>query len=105
MHPFEPVPILAEPGVAIGRRLRQQTERGAPVGYHFGELRGELRPRLLAEQREGELVACIQKRNAVLAFAGSVGNPSHLLGVDTIVRGDRLAPPRGLGESRVAIEA
>ena len=31
MHAFEPVPVLPEPGVAIGGRLGQEAERGAAV--------------------------------------------------------------------------
>src|SRR5499427_5736470 len=66
MHAFEPVPVLPEPGVAIGGRLGQEAERGAAVEAEFEQLfRPRLLLRLLAEQREGELVARIEQRNAV----------------------------------------
>src|SRR5262245_52508513 len=106
MHAFEPVPVLPEPGVAIGGRLGQEAERGAAVEAEFEQLfRPRLLLRLLAEQREGELVARIEQRNGVFARAGALGNSPHLLGIGGIMLGDRLAPPRGLGKGRVAIEA
>src|SRR6266851_10240153 len=49
VHALEPVPVLAEPGVAIGGRLRQQAERGAAVGSDQLSLPGALLGRFLAE--------------------------------------------------------
>src|SRR5215831_13493194 len=106
MHAFEPVPVLPEPGVAIGGRLGQEAERGAAVEAEFEQL--SLRRALLcllAEQREGELVARIEQRDGVFALPAAVGNSPHLLGIGAIVRGDRLAPSAGLNEGFVPIKA
>src|SRR6516162_3726347 len=61
----KPVPVLAEPGMAIRGGGGRQTERGATVGRggkHF------LAHRLFAEEREGELIPGIEKRNRHLAL-------------------------------------
>src|SRR6266478_10034328 len=100
MHAFEPIPVLAEWLASIGGHLRQQAERGAAVGRDLDELCGWLPSRLLPEQREGELVARIEKRDVILALARSVGNAPHLLGIGAVMPRDRLAPARRLGESR-----
>src|SRR5258706_13625740 len=105
MHAFEPIPVLAEPRAAIGGHLRQQAERGAAVGRDLDELCGSLPSRLLPEQREGELVARIEKRDVILALARSVGNAPHLLGIGAVMPRDRLVPPRRLAESRPPMEA
>src|SRR5262249_57010189 len=101
MHACEPVPVLAEPGVVVGGHLRQQAEGGAAVGRDLRQLCDALRPRLLPKERESQLVTSIEKRDALLALARTIRNPSHLLGVATVMRGDRLAPSRRLGECRV----
>src|SRR5262249_60108827 len=73
---FEPVPVLAEPGVAVSRRLRSEAERRAAVGPGRKQLTLDpLAARsLLAEQREGELIARIEQRNRVLALARAIRN-------------------------------
>ena len=38
MHAFEPIPVLAEPGVAIVGRLGREAEGGAAVGPDFEQL-------------------------------------------------------------------
>src|SRR5262249_18169211 len=63
------------------------------------------RPRLLAEQREGEFVACIEQRDGVFALPGPLGDPPHLLGIGAVLHRDRLAPARGLNEGRVPIKS
>ena len=103
MHACEPIPVLAEPGVAVGRRLRQQGERGAAIGTDERR-RSRGSQRLLAEQREGEFVARIEQRDGILALAGALGNSPHLFGIGAVVHRNRLAPPRRLGESLIAIE-
>src|SRR5262249_39358157 len=79
-------------------------ERGAAIGRdELSNRRG--RPRLLAEQREGEFVACIEQRDGVFALPASLGDPPHLLGIGAVVLSDGLAPARGLNEGRVPIKA
>jgi len=53
--------------VAIGGGLGQKAERGAAVQAEFEQFFLPLL-RLLAEQREGELVARIEQRNGVFAL-------------------------------------
>ena len=60
--------------------------------------------RLLPKERESKLVTSIEKGDALLALARTIRNPSHLLGVGTVMRGDRLAPSRRLGECRVPVK-
>src|SRR5262249_58885773 len=63
------------------------------------------RPRLLAEQREGEFVACIEQRDGVFALPGPLGDPPHLLGIGAVMLSDGLAPACGLNEGRVPIKS
>src|SRR5262249_12955253 len=104
MPAFEPVPVLPEPSVAIGGCFGQEAEGGAAVEVEFKQLFLPLL-RLLAEQREGELVARIEQRNGVFALPAAVGNSPHFLGIRGTVRGDRLAPPRSLGKGLVPLKA
>jgi hypothetical protein len=102
MHALEPVPVLAEPGMAIRGGLGQQAERGAAVGSDSDQL---LPHRLFAEQGEGELIAGIEKRNGRLGLASAVGNSPHFFGVVGSKAGDGLAPPVGLDIRIVALKA
>jgi uncharacterized protein YjbI with pentapeptide repeats len=114
VHALEPIPVLAEPGVAVGGGVGQKPEGGAAVGANLGErtfdraLRRRL-PRgllgLLAEQREGQLVARVQQRDGRFALARSVGDAPHLLVVGGVLRGDRVPPSLGFDEGLIATEA
>ena len=70
MHAFEPIPVLAEPGVAIVGRLGRDAEGGAAVGPDFEKLArpGFLLRRLLPEQGERQLVARIEEGDGLLAL-------------------------------------
>ena len=92
MHAFEPVPVLAEPGVAIGGYLRLEAEGGAAVGADLQQLsRGTWLRRLLSEQGESELIARIEQRDGRFALAAAFGNSAHLLGIG---RGSGRRSPR-----------
>ena len=76
VHALEPVPVLAEPGVAIGGDLAAAgrtwcSRRPRPHTSCFA-----LSRRLLAEQGECELIACIEQRDRHFALAGAFGNPA-----------------------------
>ena len=106
VHAFQPVPVLAEPGMAILGHLGLEAKSGAAVRPDFEKLArpGSLLRRLLPEQRERQLVARIEQGDGLLALAGAVDNATHFLGVARTLLGDRLAPDLGLGESAIAIE-
>ena len=106
MHAFEPIPVLAEPGVAIVGRRGREAEGGAAVGPDFEKLAspGSLLCRLLPEQGERQLIARIEEGDGLLALAAAFGNAAHFLGIAGALRRDRLAPGFGLGESLHPIE-
>ena len=102
MHAFEPIPILAKPGVAIRGHVRQQAEGRAAVGFAGG---GLLASGILAEDHESDLVACVQERNRSLRLPGSGGDTAHFLGVFRVLRLHRLLPSQRFVEGLIDRQA
>ncbi len=105
VHALEPIPVLAEPGMAIGGRLGCEAECGAAVGPYRQQPALLPLGRFLSEQGEGELIARIEKRNDHVVLAGAFGNSPHFLGIGDALGGDRVAPARGLGQGLVAAQS
>ncbi len=101
VHTFEPVPVLAEPGVPIGGDFRQKPEGRAAVGADGEQFLAGLG--ILAEEREGKLVARIEDGDLGFAPPGALGDAGHLRAVVRVLAlhgCEPAAPPSSAAAAR-----
>src|SRR5262249_31183128 len=101
MNGLEPIPVLPQPGMAIGSDRGHQAEGGATVGTDCEQF---LPHRLATGQRESKLVAGIEEGNGAFALTGAIGNAAHFFRIRRIHSCNCLAPALRFGNRRLPAE-